>query len=48
MAADTGFPCLVWFERDPLLAPLRSQTSWPELLSHVRRIRESSLWNGGR
>jgi tetratricopeptide (TPR) repeat protein len=42
-AADTGFPCLVWFERDPLLQPLRAGAAWAELLTHVRRVRESSL-----
>ena len=42
-AADTGFPCLVWFERDPLLQPVRAVASWTELLTHVRRVRESSL-----
>jgi tetratricopeptide (TPR) repeat protein len=26
-AADTGFPCLTWFERDPLLDPARRRTS---------------------
>ena len=42
-AADTGFPCLTWFERDPLLEPLRRQPQFAELLTHVRARRESSL-----
>ena len=47
-AADTGFPCLVWFERDPLLEPLRTLSTWSELLTHVRSTRESSLWSAKR
>jgi tetratricopeptide (TPR) repeat protein len=47
-AADTGFPCLVWFERDPLLEPLQTPPTWSELLAHVRRTRESSLWSAQR
>jgi hypothetical protein len=42
-AADTGFPCLRWFERDPLLAPARQHQSFGELLTYVRHRRDSSL-----
>jgi DNA-binding winged helix-turn-helix (wHTH) protein/tetratricopeptide (TPR) repeat protein len=41
-AADTGFPCLPWFERDPLLQPLRRLPQFSTLLEYVRERRESS------
>ena len=40
-AADSGFPCLIWFERDPLLQPVCDNASFAELLTHVRTVRES-------
>jgi tetratricopeptide (TPR) repeat protein len=42
-AADTGFPCAPFFERDPLLAPLRLRPEFSELHAHVRARRDSSL-----
>ena len=42
-AADTGFPCLAFFERDPLLDPLRRRAEFEDLLAHVRMRRDSSL-----
>ena len=42
-AVDTGFPCLPFFERDPLLDPLRRRSEFAALLEHVRTRRESSL-----
>jgi Flp pilus assembly protein TadD len=42
-AADTGFPCLTWFERDPLLEPVRRRPEFAELHAYVRSRRESSL-----
>jgi DNA-binding winged helix-turn-helix (wHTH) protein/tetratricopeptide (TPR) repeat protein len=42
-AADTGFPCLPWFERDPLLDPLRRVPEFPELLAYVRTRRDATL-----
>ena len=42
-AADTGFPCLTWFERDPLLEPVRPLREFLELQEYVRARRESSL-----
>jgi DNA-binding winged helix-turn-helix (wHTH) protein/tetratricopeptide (TPR) repeat protein len=42
-AADTGFPCLTFFERDPLLEPLRRRAEFTTLLAHVRARREASL-----
>jgi Flp pilus assembly protein TadD len=41
-AADTGFPCLPWFERDPLLEPLRHRPGFSSLLEYVRDRRETS------
>ncbi len=48
IAADTGFPCLPWFERDPLLEPLRGGREYSELLTYVRARRDSSLSIGNR
>jgi tetratricopeptide (TPR) repeat protein len=42
-AADTGFPCLTWFERDPLLDALRRRSEFSELQTYVRTRRESHL-----
>ena len=42
-AADTGFPCLTWFERDPLLEPVRRDPEFRDLLAYVRSRRDSSL-----
>jgi adenylate cyclase len=42
-AADTGFPCLIWFERDPLLEPLRAALAFPDLLQYVRARRDAAL-----
>jgi DNA-binding winged helix-turn-helix (wHTH) protein/tetratricopeptide (TPR) repeat protein len=46
-AVDTGFPCLPFFERDPLLEPLRRQSAFADLLEYVRTRRESSLRHPG-
>lgn len=35
-AADTGFPCYPWFERDRLLDPLRTHPQFVELLRRLR------------
>jgi hypothetical protein len=48
IAADTGFPCLPWFERDPLLEPLRGRDDYSELLAYVRARRDSSLSSDNR
>ena len=42
-SVDTGFPCLPFFERDPLLEPLRRGPDFPELLRYVRTRRDASL-----
>jgi DNA-binding winged helix-turn-helix (wHTH) protein/TolB-like protein/Tfp pilus assembly protein PilF len=39
-AADTGFPCLPFFERDPLLDVVRRDEDFGALLTHVRSRRE--------
>ena len=36
-AADTGFPCYPWFERDPLLEPLRRSPQYRAFASEMRR-----------
>ena len=42
-AVDTGFPCLPFFERDPLLDPLRHRSEFAALLEYVQSRRRSSL-----
>jgi DNA-binding winged helix-turn-helix (wHTH) protein/tetratricopeptide (TPR) repeat protein len=42
-AADTGFACAPFFERDPLLEPLRRHSTFTELLEYVRTRRVSAL-----
>jgi len=42
-AADSGFPCLPFFETDPLLDPLRQQPEFPDLLQYVKSRREAAL-----
>jgi hypothetical protein len=42
-AADTGFPCLTWFEHDPLLEPVRRLPEYADLLAYVRLRRDWSL-----
>jgi tetratricopeptide (TPR) repeat protein len=43
IAADTGFPCVPFFERDPLLEPLRRHPEFLALLDYVRKRRDSAL-----
>ena len=42
-AADTGFPCAMWFERDPLLEPLRQQPTFAMVMERVRIQRQATL-----
>ena len=35
-AADTGFPCVRWFEHDPLLEPVRTEPAFGRLLDRMR------------
>jgi serine/threonine-protein kinase len=41
-AAATGFPCYPWFERDPLLQPLRGDRAFQGFLAGLRRTWESA------
>lgn len=36
-AVDTGFPCHPWFERDPLLEPIRKDPAFRELVARMKR-----------
>jgi DNA-binding winged helix-turn-helix (wHTH) protein/tetratricopeptide (TPR) repeat protein len=47
-AIDTGFPCPVFYERDPLLEPLRQRPGFDEVLLHARQRRDSSAATTGR
>ena len=47
-AIDTGFPCPVFYERDPLLEPLRQRPEFVEVLSYARDRRDSSASTIGR
>jgi TolB-like protein len=42
-AADTGFPCAIWFERDPLLAPLRQHAAFAAVMERVHAQRRAAL-----
>lgn len=42
-AADTGFPCLTWFERDPWLEGFRSRARFKDIVEHVRARRDAAL-----
>jgi DNA-binding winged helix-turn-helix (wHTH) protein/tetratricopeptide (TPR) repeat protein len=48
IAADTGFPCLPFFERDPLLEPLRRRPEYADLVAYVRDRRDAALANVSR
>ena len=43
MAADTGFPCVTWFERDPLLDAIRQQSTFATVMERVRVQRQAAL-----
>jgi len=42
-AADTGFACPPFFERDPLLEPLRRDPAFTDVLAYVRARRASAI-----
>ena len=35
-AIDTGFPCYPWFERDPLLDPVRQDPGIRDLIGRLK------------
>lgn len=39
-AADTGFPCFPWFERDSLLDPMRRDPAFVRLFERLRVAHE--------
>jgi hypothetical protein len=36
-AARTGFPCYPWYERDPLLDPIRDDSRFADFMRDLRR-----------
>jgi len=42
-AADTGFPCSPWYERDPLLAAVRRNPKYVQVLDALRADRETTI-----
>ena len=43
IAADTGFPCVPWFDADPMLEPVRRLDGFAALRAYVKARREASL-----
>jgi predicted Zn-dependent protease len=41
-AADSGFPCAVWYERDPLLDPLRQDQAFKEVVADLVARRDAA------
>jgi len=41
-AVNTGFPCFPWFERDPMLKPLRNDPEFQHLMAQLRKSWESA------
>ena len=41
-AADTGFPCTPWYERDPMLAPIRSDAGFVTLISKLQKMTQEA------
>jgi DNA-binding winged helix-turn-helix (wHTH) protein/TolB-like protein len=41
-AADTGFPCYPWFEKDPLLDPVRSTPRFARLLDRLKATQQDA------
>ena len=42
-AADSGFPCVVWYERDPWLDPLRKVRAFRDLSADLTARRDAAL-----
>ena len=45
-AAESGFPCLPWFERDTLLDPIRRDAHFVGLLDTLRHTRAQARLSG--
>jgi DNA-binding winged helix-turn-helix (wHTH) protein/TolB-like protein len=41
-AADTGFPCAIWYERDPLLGPIRRHPDFLALSAELAARRDAA------
>ena len=41
-AARTGFPCYPWYERDPLLDPIRGDSRFVDFMRELRRSWEDA------
>jgi len=41
-AAETGFPCAIFYQRDPLLAPLRNHPEFTALVSELSARRDAT------
>ena len=41
-AADTGFPCSPWFERDPLLDPVRTDPRFVRLMARIQSVTQKA------
>jgi DNA-binding winged helix-turn-helix (wHTH) protein/TolB-like protein len=42
-AADSGFPCVVWYERDPWLDPLRKDRAFHDLSADLAARRDAAM-----
>ena len=42
-AADSGFPCVVWYERDPWLDPLRKVPAFRDLSADLAARRDAAM-----
>ena len=42
-AANSGFPCVVWYERDPWLAPLRKHSGFLDLAADLAARRDAAM-----
>lgn len=42
-AADTGFPCAIWYTRDPLLAPIRNDPGFLALVKELNARHDAAI-----
>ncbi len=47
-AAQTGFPCYQWFEWDPLLQPLRTDSEFQRFMGELKNARDAAQRRYGR